>query len=343
MEQDARDELKKVYESRGLVLVLGAGVSHDSGLPDWRGLLTRVADCAGDRELGDEVRAKTIELPVAASVLQQRMGGRSEFVEAIRRALYHDLPEIIRTGDREARHAALVEHVSANTTMSAVASMCVAPGKKHPFRRNPQIHAVVTFNLDALLQAYVRARYGRSLLRTTERASAGKKRRRINLYHMHGHLRFDRKAGNLSKEAPDAVVLTEQDFFDFFNNPTSMFNYTFLYLLRERSCAFIGLSMEDDNLRRLLHLSAKERRGGFRSEGRPDDRATAKTLRHFAILPVGENTEGRKRAVEDALLMLGTRVIWVEKFGEIDEELGSVYQTRGNWKLVRDRTPVGAG
>jgi hypothetical protein len=33
----------------------------------------------------------------------------------------------------------------------------------------------------------------------------------------------------------------------------------------------------------------------------------------------------------------------VEKFGEIDEELGRLYQTRGDWTLVRDRTPVGAG
>src|SRR6185437_9069910 len=98
--------------------------------------------------------------------------------------------------------------------------------------RNSLIHGIVTFNLDALLQAYVRARYGRHLLRTTERASAGKKPHTISLYHMHGHLRFDEMAGDLTKEAPDAVVLTEQDYFDFFNNPNSMFNYTFLYLLR---------------------------------------------------------------------------------------------------------------
>lgn len=263
-------------------------------------------------------------MPVAASVLQKRIGDRTEFVEAVRSALYRDLPQGVRNRDPEG----LVNFVHANPTMRAVARMCVVPGKKkHRYRRNKWIHAVVTFNLDALLQAYVRTRYRRSLLRTTERASAGTKQKRINLYHMHGHLRFDDKAGNLRKEAPDAVVLTEQDYFDFFNNPTSMFNYTFLYLLREWQCLFIGLSMEDGNLRRLLHLSAKERLSGFRSEGRTGDRAAAKTQRHFAILRL-EESEAKKRAIEDSLILLGTRVLWVEKFEEIGTELGLVYEAR---------------
>lgn len=336
MERDAREELKKVYASQGLALVLGAGVSQGSCLPDWKSLLVRVAEDCGERGVGDEMRGGAIQLPVAASVLQKRIGDRSAFVEAVRTALYRDIPESIRKGDPKTRRAALVKHVSKNKTMTAVASMCVAPGRKHPYRRNKRIHAVVTFNLDALLQAFVRARYERSLLRTTERASAGTKQRRINLYHMHGHLRFDDKAGNLRKEAPDAVVLTEQDYFDFFNNPTSMFNYTFLYLLRERQCVFIGLSMKDDNLRRLLHLSAVERRGGFQSEGRTGEGVAAKTERHFAILRLEGGGKESKHAVEDALLMLGTRVVWVHDFDDIDTVLGRVYDARGHWEAVRN-------
>lgn len=80
---------------------------------------------------------------------------------------------------------------------------------------------------------------------------------------MHGFLRFDQAARDLSKNAPDAAVLTEQDYFEFFNDPMSLFNYTFMYLLREPPCLFIGLSMQDENIRRLLYFSRMERMRGY--------------------------------------------------------------------------------
>lgn len=112
---------------------------------------------------------------------------------------------------------------------------------------------------------------------TVERASAGPYAqsesergsfvpRRINIYHLHGYLRFDKKAGEPRKET-DKITLTEQDYFDVFNDPTSIFNYTFLHLLREWTCLFIGLSMQDENVRRLLHYSAKERMESLMAEG----------------------------------------------------------------------------
>jgi hypothetical protein len=126
------------------------------------------------------------------------------------------------------------------------------------------IRAIVTFNLDSLLQEYTRARYNNpGLLRTIERATQSPDISKISVYHMHGLLRFDNKAKQAEKEAADAVVLTEQDYYNFFNDPMSLFNYTFMYLLREYSCLFIGLSMQDENIRRLLHYSREERRQSY--------------------------------------------------------------------------------
>ena len=332
--QDAQAGLREAYEADGLVLVLGAGVSLRSDIPDWKCLLIRVAENRDHQELADELRAGTIQLPVAASVLQKRIDDRTEFVETVREALYRDLPPAIRAGDRDA----LVEHVRGNTTMRAVAAMCVVPDTKRPgkYEQNERIDAVATFNVDALFQTYVRARYGPRLLRTTERASAGAKRGKTSIYHLHGHLRFDRKARDPKKEASE-VVLTEQDYFDFFNDSTSVFTYTFLYLLRERPCVFVGLSLEDGNLRRLLHLSAKERRGGYRSEGETDAGVEAKVQRHFAFLLEEGSTETRQ-VREDALSLLGTRVIWVQQFEEIDDVLGEVYG-RERWARSASRDP----
>ena len=43
----------------------------------------------------------------------------------------------------------------------------------------------------------------------------------------------------------------------------------------------------------------------------------------------------KKRATEDSLGLLGTRVLWVEDFKKIDVELGRVYDARGDWEAVR--------
>lgn len=202
------------------------------------------------------------------------------------------------------------------------------------FLPNPRIHAIATFNFDPLLQRYVYGRYRKSLLRTVERASAGRSSRKINIYHMHGFLRFDEKVGNLEKEAPDKRVLTELDYFDIYNEPTGIFNYTFLYLLREFTCLFIGLSMQDPNMRRLLHYSMKERREAYKEEGSGDKKIKKETLRHFAILRRSSQKQ-IDTFRKDSLLLLGTRVLWIDKFSEIPQRLQDLYETTGdNWQGV---------
>jgi len=150
---------------------------------------------------------------------------------------------------------------------------------------------------------------------------------------MHGYLRFDKYSGDRTKEAPDVLVFTEQEYFDFFNQPNSLFNYTFLYLLREYSCLFIGLSLNDDNIRRLLHYSKAEREHSFEREGvsQPDER---EIIRHFAILPDWTAPEIND-LTEASLKRLGTRVLWVSKFSEIPDCLGSMYEAAGGkWRDV---------
>ena len=329
--------LKQSYRHHGLVLVLGAGVSKGSGLPMWNELLSRVAaDLPGDEPSlnVDELWANHVPLPVIASVLEGRCGSRPEFVERVRDALYHDFPYFQRRYN-VAHRDRLVDHVlKKNPTLRAVAAMCATRDTPAEFSRNPHVRSIVTFNLDSVLQVYIGERYGKRLLRTIDRASAGANRKKISIYHLHGMLRFDAKARDRKKEAPDAVVLTEQDYFNFFNNPTSLFNYTFLYLLREWPCLFIGLSMQDENMRRLLHFSKYERMQGLLSEGRAPERLGTDTRRHFAILK-GSRASQMDRVLEDSLLPLGTEVLWIDDFHEIAMLLKEVYETTGaDWNLV---------
>ncbi len=235
-------ELQDVYVKRGIVVVLGAGVSVGCGLPAWPDLLQRViAQYLNDEVQVGDLRAHELSLPAIASLIEERMPDRHAFVEAVRDALYRGFP-FYPAGVDKGNRRAFVRHIQeTNPTLRTVAALCAIPSSSgRTFDANPRVHGLVTFNLDALLQAYVYAHFEKRLLRTVERPSAGSIPGKISIYHMHGFLRFDRAKGDLSKEAPDAVVLTEQDYFDFFNQPTSLFNYTFLYLLREHPCCFIG-------------------------------------------------------------------------------------------------------
>jgi hypothetical protein len=128
---------------------------------------------------------------------------------------------------------------------------------------------------------YVRARYGTYLFRTIESASKIGKVGRTPIYHMHGFLKFYR-SDRKDDDEEIRCVFTEAEYYDFFNRPNSIFNYTFLYLFREFNCLFVGMSMTDENIRRLLHYSTSEHRQRALERGvaSPDRIA----LRHFAIL-----------------------------------------------------------
>lgn len=342
MNDDHWQQLEKAYRREGVVLVLGAGVSIGSRLPNWEQLIIGVArKCLGERGVSvvKELRQRDYSLPAIATVIERRFwqeGTHAQFLEYVREILYAGLPsEFYRQPMDEDRKKRFTEFIrESNPTLRTVASFCALKNQLDSFQANPLVHAIITFNLDALLHTYVNARYTRDsnhFLRVIERPSADHVPSRTNVYHMHGYLRFDSFAGDPSKESGD-ILFTEQEYFDFFNSPTSVFNYTFLYMLREHPCLFIGLSMQDNNLRRLLHYSKVERERGLIAEGHADQ-ADLKTLRHFAVMK--REGEAIDEWIETSLQPLGVRVVWVDEFEDIPDRIAGVYNAAGaSWGNV---------
>jgi hypothetical protein len=166
---------------------------------------------------------------------------------------------------------------------------------------------------------------------------------------MHGYLSFFPRTDENATPST-RVVLTEQDYFDFFNQPNSMFNYTFLYLLREFPCLFIGLSMQDENIRRMLHYSKLERmealakKQGITLEelGGQQDVIEREVRRHYVILKENGN-KLVNTANEKTLNALGVKVVWVKSFLEIRDILKRLYESveedAGHWAEVYGREP----
>lgn len=333
---DVWNDAARVYAKRGLVLVLGAGVSVASGFPTWEKLLRRLGErCVGtgSADLIGELEAIGYSYPAIAGIIRSSWRSDSGFLELVREELYREFPffrQPVVLAERE-----LVDFVKqGNCTLRAVAALCAARSADAGFAANPLIHAVVNFNLDALLREYTECRYGVRFLRTIERASATASSARINTYHIHGFLQFDpEKMGAADLEA-DTIVFTEGEYYDFFGKPLGMFSYTLLHLLREHPCFFIGLSMIDENLRRLLHYSRSERVRSYQAEGLPHDAACAESLRHFAALCHTSNG-AIDEAIERSLADLGVSVAWLSNFGELPDRLGQIYSSSGaTWEEV---------
>jgi SIR2-like protein len=322
--------LRSHYRKRGLVLALGAGVSKGCRLPSWEQLLGRMGDaCLGEgkgRKLVKHLIDSRYGLPAIAGILDSERPRKQSLVNLIRDALYEDFP-FHEAAHTSRKRDALIQFVQENnSTLRAVVSLCTEK-RNGEYLPNPQIVGVVNFNVDSVLRNYARAKsYPKWIFRTIEHPSDNRSRSRIQIYQMHGFVSYTRR----QPEGDDTLqqcVFTEQEYFDFFNKPHSLFNYTFLYLLREYHCLFIGMSMLDDNIRRLLHYSTKERREYMDAPEKSGRAADNRALRHFAIMKRSDS-HGLDDLVEASLRRLGTRGLWLDDYDEIPERLGFVYENQ---------------
>jgi hypothetical protein len=194
-------------------------------------------------------------------------------------------------------------------TLAKVVQICSFK-EDQGWRANPRVGAVLTFNIDALVENYDRALHGSPrILRTIERASKRRHSGKIPLYHLHGLLLPE--AGGSRKETTDSLVLSEQDYYERTETAHAFATTMILWALREFVCIFVGCSMADELMRRSLYLNVGEQRRARKAEGR-----TRMDAHHFAVVEHGS----ADRLLEKDLARLGVRPLWV---GNCDDELAN--------------------
>ena len=327
-------QLKETYREHGLVLALGAGLSIGCRIPNWEQLLARLASrCLGrgGAEICEKLFDSGYSFPAITSILKANCEQADEFADLVRQELYRDFPFF--PDGAEKRRQEFIDFVQQQSpTLRAIATLC-ARRNDAGFTQNSRVHAIINFNLDCILRAYDEIRFGGSLFRTVERASAATLPERINIYQAHGYLVFNREQFGDASIETTKLTITEHEYYDFFNDLTGLFNYTFLFLLREYSCLFLGMSMRDDNLRRLLHYSTKERVQSGVDEGMTRQESVERSIRHFAVMR--RSDDDVDRLTEGSLESLGVRPVWIGDYDEIPERLADLYRTGGgNWQDV---------
>jgi hypothetical protein len=238
--------LHRAWKDKHLVLFLGAGVSRDYGAPTWNTLVLEmlfefVADGSPLRQLAINYRRAVsdwladyfaYEPTVLARLVEDyvlgnsvRRGGTSadlkarlRFLEGMRQKLYDGVAE-----------------PSCRTTLHAVADLITT--------NKGNVPAVVTFNFDDLLeQELARRDFSFVSVNAPGRAPHGP----VPIIHAHGCLP---QKGAI----PDGgIVFTERDYHTLTEGVFHWALTEIVWNLRHRTVLFVGLSMSDPNLRRLL-------------------------------------------------------------------------------------------
>ncbi|WP_224372911.1 SIR2 family protein [Hyalangium versicolor] len=317
-------DLHHAWRNNDLVPFLGAGVSIDAGIPSWNGLLNQLL-VAMVEKMGDDgnlaLGVSTEKRQTIAQRLQRlqesspllaaryiRSGLGEWFVTALERALYSNLKS------------------EAPPQLAALARLCV------PRKNGSGVQAVVTYNFDDLVEKQLREKAVEHqpvyLAGTRVPADC------LAIYHVHGFLPQHRPEGEDS--ASSLVVFSEERYHGLYNDPYSWSNIVQLNLLSDHTGVFIGLSMNDPNLRRLLEIAAKNEEKPrhvallkrltiekFMADEpetqRPDSSQLDSNLAHIVLA-------AHHQLIEKSVEELGVRVAWFEDFGEIAMMIDQIRQ-----------------
>jgi hypothetical protein len=307
----AFDELVNAYLKDGVTLVLGAGVSASCGAPSWAELLLRLHVAAA--------KNRTVDLSGISGVYAESVASDGPLISARLAASGMDdssdtFKDLLR---KEIYDRLTVPRSPLVKELARLAQACEG---------HSGVRGIVTYNYDTLIEDEF-DELGRHFTRL-DRSDRGVGHG-IQFRHVHGFL-------GRTKTEGEWVVLTERAYHAEYASPFSWSNIVQLNSFRESSCAFVGLSMTDPNLRRLLEAAKQtatpkhycflrstdwkalqynlgafwETRG--RGKGKPSDEQKQQVENRFRIAAAMADAS---RAA--ALRELGVQAIWYEEHDKL--------------------------
>ncbi len=273
------EDAKFCFRENNCTLFLGAGVSQDAGGPSWKSLLEksvkRLRKPFTKRDFNKIYNACSMS-PI---IMGRYLVGNKKQKEILTKYL-HDYVLYKNV------------NISESGLISAICDM-VSTNK---------VESIITYNYDNLVETALK-NYG------IEVASICSKSRSLKgelpVYHVHGLI------PEKDSDVQSTPVLSEEDYHAIYRESYHWSNVEQLHALDRNTCFFIGLSMTDPNLRRLLDVSHKD---------------SDREVRHFAFLKreklYAYEKEHKKNEmhfsiIEIQLEDLGVNVIWYEDYKEI--------------------------
>lgn len=274
-----------VEKADNFALVLGAGISVDPGAKSWDTLLKQFTAELQRQRLIDDSKA-----------LSKKIGGSSLIIAQLCKELYTteaDYYWAIHQGLYAGRQA--INKKYAIYHIAKIISKCIS--KKH-FR-------VLTYNYDDYLETYLKNENVSYNTLYNEDCETDDK---LSIYHVHGYMPQVNAKTNMLDAHKKSIFLTEQNYNDLYNNPYSWQIASQLSFFRENICLFVGCSLADPNIRRLLEITYR------------------KTKVHYAILAKEKLTNKDLMKASNHFARLGVEIIWANDFNEIPILLQNFYR-----------------
>ncbi len=298
------ESLQLAYQKGNLSLFCGAGISFESGIPSWKNLL---------KSLLSEVYSYDASTPIndldakLANIFQQQINLSpliiakyiklwlgNNFLETTRKILYKNLK-------------------SGNKTIAAISEL------SRPRRGKKPLHSIVTFNFDSLIEEQFekdKVEY-KSIHKEGERVSENE----IPIYHPHGYLP---QKGKITLD--NNIVFSEDAYHLHFTDSFNWSNLIQLNQLNNNTCLFIGISLTDPNMRRIIDVTA--RKTGYQDK---NHYIIKKKYDSSSLFQNAENTQEEAaiiqivESIEEAdANKMGFNVIWIEEYTEIPKLLQEI-------------------
>lgn len=157
------------------------------------------------------------------------------------------------------------------------------------------IESIISYNYDDLLERAITAKRCHAVY-DKSRPTNGEE---IQIYHVHGYLPNEGRGSE--------IILGEKEYHKIYQESYNWGNVEQLHALCRSTCFFIGLSMKDPNLRRLLDIAA--------------DGGNEREAVHFAFL---REIEHNVPFTEEILRSFGISCIWYKQHKDLPKLLKSL-------------------
>lgn len=282
------DKAYQTFSKGPNTLFLGAGVSMSAKLPSWKELLVKLLDIANKK--GKNFNGSHYEK------LFKESGYSSIILGRLIQNLFDDKTEMDK-----AIHDIFYCNKS-NITSPTIKTICDIVKKKKNL-----VTGIITYNYDDLIEQRL------SKIKVKNYSVCENNEPDVSFPVCHVH-------GLLSQYNPisSTIVLSEKEYHEIYSRAFHWSNVEQLHALQRTNCFFIGLSMTDPNLRRLLDIA----------KGEGDTRKS--DVRHFAFIDkdeIGNSFNNPKerdeycRQQENMLKDLGVGVIWYHDYKTLPQEL----------------------
>lgn len=234
--------LKEAYKNGNLNFVLGAGISSEFGIPTWDNLLQRLLMTTIEQETEKAVLLSKIfskifnpSSLIAGRYLEESFKDekvKNKFEKHVRDALYE-------TYDENAKSLIIDE----------IIKFCLAPGN------SPNLDGIITYNYDDIIETKLREKNLDMPFESVFGQAINPDNNVLKIHHVHGFLPRKGNIGNDNKITLGEFVYHEQ-----YSNTYSWNNIVQINKFRDKTCLFIGTSLTDPNIRRLLDIAKSQKK-----------------------------------------------------------------------------------